>query len=135
MKLQTMKNPPAPRRLLPIKEVMARVALSRSAIYALIKSQDFPRPVRLTPHRTAWPESEIDSWIDARTQATRSGSAALTPIQERDKLRALCAAVYQAAGAYDLPVRFLDALSDAANGEIELRRKTWSLLPCDSPPA
>src|SRR5690606_32197429 len=31
--------------------------------------------------------------------------------------QALAAAMYQAAGAYDMPVRFLDALSAAANGE------------------
>lgn len=54
---------------------------------------------------------------------------------ERDALRYLCAAVYQAAGAYEMPVRFLDALSDAANGVVGERQKTDSLLPCLVPPA
>ena len=50
-----------------------------------------------------------------------------------DRYRELCGAVYQAAGAYNLPVRFLDALSDAAMGKIEERQKTDSLLPCYAP--
>lgn len=57
----------------------------------------------------------------------------MNPKQERDKLRKLCAAVYQAAGAYDLPERILDALSDGATGNVEQRRKTDTLLPCEPP--
>lgn len=57
----------------------------------------------------------------------------MTPEQECQKLRALCAAVYQAAGACDMPERFLDALSDGATGDVEQRQKTDSLLPCDAP--
>lgn len=55
------------------------------------------------------------------------------PQRECQKLRELCAAAYQAAGAYDLPERFLDALSDGATGNVEERQKTDSLLPCEPP--
>lgn len=54
-------------------------------------------------------------------------------LTEIDNDRQLAAAVYQAAGAYDMPVRFLDALSDAAMGVIQRRQKTDTLLPCDPP--
>jgi hypothetical protein len=40
-----------------------------------------------------------------------------------DHLQALCAAAYQLAGAVDAPVEWLDALGDAANGEIGARFK------------
>ncbi|MDN7700034.1 hypothetical protein QZM15_16310 [Burkholderia sp. AU44665] len=48
---------------------------------------------------------------------------------ERERYQALCAAAYQLAGAVNAPVRFLDALADGANGEIEARQKTDDLLP------
>ena len=46
--------------------------------------------------------------------------------------QALCAAAYQLAGVMNAPVRFLDALSDGANGELEARAKTDDLLPVTS---
>lgn len=45
------------------------------------------------------------------------------------KYQELCAATYQAAGVYGFPDRFMDALSDAANGHIEERRLNRNLLP------
>ncbi|HDR9497066.1 TPA: hypothetical protein QDC06_000253 [Burkholderia cepacia] len=50
---------------------------------------------------------------------------------ERERYQALCAAAYQLAGTVNAPVRFLDALADGANGEIEARQKTEDLLPID----
>lgn len=46
-----------------------------------------------------------------------------------DAYQEVCAAAYQMAGVAGAPVRFLDALSDAANGEIGLRAPTDKLLP------
>lgn len=46
-----------------------------------------------------------------------------------DDYQGICSAVYQMAGVANAPVRFLDALSDAANGEIGLRAPTERLLP------
>lgn len=54
-------------------------------------------------------------------------------LTEIDDQNHLAAAVYQAAGVYGMPVRFLDALSDAAMGVIQRRQKTDTLLPCDPP--
>ena len=64
----------------------------------------------------------------ANTIRMLSGRLALLRA-ERERYQALCAAVYQLAGAMNAPVRFLDALSDGANGEIEARQKTDDLLP------
>lgn len=49
------------------------------------------------------------------------------------RLQYLCAAMYQAAGAYDMPVRFLDALSKAGNGGDVSVSEIEALLPCDPP--
>ena len=59
----------------------------------------------------------------------RGSAAILALIAEVRALRDVCAAAYQLAGTMNAPVRFLDALSDASNGEIEARAKTDDLLP------
>ncbi len=52
-------------RFLPLREVLARTSLSRSQIYRLIASGDFPKAVPLGARR-AFLESEIQEWMDAR---------------------------------------------------------------------
>lgn len=66
----------------------------------------------------------------ANTIRQLSGRLALLRA-ERERYQALCAAAYQLAGTVNAPVRFLDALADGANGEIEARQKTDDLLPVD----
>lgn len=52
--------------LLRRRDVEKLTALSRSRIYALMESGDFPKPCRLGTMSVAWVESEIQSWISAR---------------------------------------------------------------------
>ncbi len=55
-------------RLLHLREVLNRTSLSRSHVYRLVKSGDFPASVSLGC-RVAWVESEVQEWIDARIAA------------------------------------------------------------------
>lgn len=41
------------------------ISYSDAQIYRKIKDGSFPRPVRLGKNRVAWPENEIDDWINA----------------------------------------------------------------------
>ena len=59
------QQPNAPRRLIRLPEVMARVGLKRSAIYQRMSEGRFPRSRSLGPRYTVWIESEIESWICA----------------------------------------------------------------------
>lgn len=52
--------------LLRLPDVMARTALSRSAIYAAMGTGGFPRPVKIGQRLNAWPVDEIDNWIAGR---------------------------------------------------------------------
>lgn len=54
-------------------EVEARTALSRSRIYQLMETGDFPRPVSLGAMSVAWVSSEVDQWINERI-AERGGA-------------------------------------------------------------
>jgi prophage regulatory protein len=62
-------------RLIRLPEVKARVGLSRSTIYARIKSNEFPAPVRLgsNARSVAWLESSIDDFINALLVGSQKG--------------------------------------------------------------
>lgn len=58
----------APDRLLRIGDVMSRVGLRKSKIYALVAENRFPRPYKLSPKAARWSEREVAAWIEhART--------------------------------------------------------------------
>ena len=51
-----------------LNDTKAIVGLSRSTIYAMIKSGDFPRPINLSSHSVGWLSSDLDKWIQQRIQ-------------------------------------------------------------------
>ena len=51
--------------------VKARTGLSRSTIYARIAGGSFPRPLNLGDRAVGWLESEIESWLSSRVEASR----------------------------------------------------------------
>jgi prophage regulatory protein len=53
-------------QLIRLPVVLAMTGLSRSQIYALIKQENFPRQVHMTPHSVAWVFTEIQQWISER---------------------------------------------------------------------
>lgn len=50
-------------------QVEALTGLSRSAIYALMAKDQFPRPVRLTAKAVGWRSDVIESWLQSREAA------------------------------------------------------------------
>lgn len=54
------------------REVERLTALSRSRIYALMATGDFPKPVSLGAMSVAWLEMEVHEWIASRI-ADRAG--------------------------------------------------------------
>lgn len=56
-------------RLLSLKDVLARTALSKSTIYQLIKDNAFPKSINITTRRVAWVAHEIDNWLSERINA------------------------------------------------------------------
>ena len=59
-------------RFLRLPAVIARVSMSRSAIYRRVKCHEFPQPVPLGSARTvAWIEHEIAEWQQAQIAAAR----------------------------------------------------------------
>jgi predicted DNA-binding transcriptional regulator AlpA len=66
-----MTELPTSRRLIPWPIVKDRVGnISKPTAWRAWRRGEFPKPVKLTAHRIAWFEDEIDKWIDSRTTAT-----------------------------------------------------------------
>jgi prophage regulatory protein len=62
-----------PLRFLRLKQVIARTGLPRSSIYLMVGDGRFPRQVRLSGSRSvAWVEAEVEDWMQARIEASRS---------------------------------------------------------------
>ena len=62
-------------RLLKRHDVEKRCQISRSAIYRLMRTGQFPEPIRIGPRAVRWSESEIDAWLASRPRATGERSA------------------------------------------------------------
>lgn len=60
-----------PTVLLRLAETLRRTGLSRSSMYELIATNDFPSPVRINRRTVGWPEHEIEQWIADRISASR----------------------------------------------------------------
>ena len=56
-------------RLISLKDVVTRTALSKSTIYQLIKDGAFPKQRAITTRHVAWLAHEIDSWLSERINA------------------------------------------------------------------
>ncbi|MFW3615527.1 helix-turn-helix transcriptional regulator [Billgrantia antri] len=59
-------------------EVLRRCGISNSTLHRLIKADDFPTPVQLSPRAVAWVESEISQWIEHRIETNRTTSQKVT---------------------------------------------------------
>lgn len=56
-------------RFLRLPAVMARTGKSKAGIYQDIAAGTFPAPIKIGPRASAWVESEILAWQQARIQA------------------------------------------------------------------
>ena len=59
-------NTESKERFLRPRETEAKVGLSRATIYRLVAAGTFPKPVRVSDSRIAWPESWLDKWMAER---------------------------------------------------------------------
>jgi prophage regulatory protein len=58
-----------------LRELCARIQLSKSTVYLEIQRGNFPPPIKLTQKTNAWLESDIDTWLKAKIDAARALAA------------------------------------------------------------
>ncbi len=63
-------------KFLRLPAVQALVPYSRSTIYRLAASGEFPKPFNLGARAVAWRSGDIESWISARIAKGSGGIAA-----------------------------------------------------------
>ncbi|VVD97250.1 transcriptional regulator [Pandoraea terrae] len=56
--------------LLRLPDVIAQVGLSRSSLYRLLATGDFPAPVKIGIRSVAWRAFEVDEWVASRPSRT-----------------------------------------------------------------
>ena len=56
-------------KILRRKDVETMIGLSRSTIYKLMSQGSFPKAIRLGPRAVGWRLSDIEVWIESRTNA------------------------------------------------------------------
>lgn len=61
-------------RLLRREEVEELTGLSRSAIYRLMRTAEFPTPIRIGPRAVRWPKAELDEFLAQCPRATGEAS-------------------------------------------------------------
>lgn len=70
--------PPASRRVLRLPEVISKTGLSRTTLYTMSKTGQFPLSISLGGKAMGWIEAEIDAWIEDRMAARQSAPVAAT---------------------------------------------------------
>lgn len=58
-------------KVLRLPEVRARIGLSRSQVYLMIKRGEFPPPIKIGARASAWMESDVDAWLAERLRISR----------------------------------------------------------------
>ena len=53
-------------QVLKLKDVVAITSLSRSTIYRLASSGEFPRPIKLACHASGWLREDVENWLGVR---------------------------------------------------------------------
>lgn len=56
----------APPPLLSIKEVAKLLKLDKRTVERMVKAGECPAPIRISPGRTRWRQSDIDAWLQER---------------------------------------------------------------------
>ncbi len=59
-----------------LKNVILITGLSKSSIYAMMKSGNFPKNILLGARAVAWIEKEVVEWADSRVNASRGNTYA-----------------------------------------------------------
>lgn len=63
-------------KILRRKQLESRLGLSRSTIYSMVAANELPPPIRLGSGRAVgWIEAEIDAWLAAQVERSRSNAA------------------------------------------------------------
>ena len=82
--MEADKIPQSNHHLIRMPEVVKICGLSRASIYRIIKTNEFPAPVKLSTQAVAWVHHEIMTWVEERMQQRDTKSAPKTKFGKID---------------------------------------------------
>lgn len=62
-------------QVLTLPEVLERTKISRSALYNMMGSGEFPRPFKLGGRKNGWSDKQIDQWIEERVSESQTDAS------------------------------------------------------------
>ena len=62
------------KRILRLDEVERVTGLRKSAIYKMMRSGAFPKPLKLTQKAVGWRIADVESWIESRPETELSAA-------------------------------------------------------------
>ncbi len=63
---------PATPRIIRFLELSRTTGLARTSIYRLIKTGEFPAPLKLGERASGWRSDEVAAWVESRRRGGRS---------------------------------------------------------------
>lgn len=60
------------KRIIRLPEVKEKTGISRSSIYLRMSKGEFPLSISLGDRAIGWVEQDVDSWLEARIEASRN---------------------------------------------------------------
>jgi prophage regulatory protein len=48
------------------ERVLSVIGLKNTALYALLKKDEFPRPIKLGARAVGWKSTDVEAWVEAR---------------------------------------------------------------------
>ena len=60
--------------LLKRRDVERMTTLSKAHIYALIRTNQFPSPIKLSAGSSVWLQSDVEQWINDKINASKGGA-------------------------------------------------------------
>ena len=61
-----------PSKILRLKQVKDATGLSRSHLYNMVKTGEFPKPIKLGKRASGWLQSEVQDFIQVRVNESRA---------------------------------------------------------------
>jgi len=59
-------------KMLKLKEILARLRISKSTWYDGVKRREFPQPVRIGTRTVVWLESEVEAYLLKKNSGPRN---------------------------------------------------------------
>lgn len=65
-----------------VNDLTSSLGISRATLYRLIKSKEFPKPVRIAPRTSVWLVEDIEKWLRQKNRWIhyKSSSSNLMPV-------------------------------------------------------